>query len=362
MKKLIYSAALAVAGLMAIGTTYNVADTACIVFPQNGRDIFGLAQRNIYVIDGNRVSFIPQLNFEGDAEDFGILVPVPSLPELSTVNAQVFSEASFLTQPLVRSSGQGCGCDDDSNVFLAFPDEARFSAEDGAIVADDGVNIIFEEVVGAYNATVLQANNPGALTVWLQENGYQYELADSSVLAEYVQDNWFFVAMQLDPSQVPQFVDRWWSATTSPAKISFTYDQAELRYPLKATSISTGEKAEVLIYTISDKPMRFDGAEVEYANEIDGAEADIIAGRYPGLYDFISTGSFVTKLRKDFRRSEMDQDFMISPSEDRREFREIVYIDNAGFQLSGLILLVLLIKLRRRFFAGEVNRDAGKSV
>ena len=91
MKKVIYYSAVTLALLLTIGTNYNVGDTACILFPQNGRDIFGSAQRNIYVVDEGRVSLIPQINFEGNAEDFGIFVPVPNLPELSTVPGWIFS-------------------------------------------------------------------------------------------------------------------------------------------------------------------------------------------------------------------------------------------------------------------------------
>lgn len=348
VRKVIYAAALCVATLLTIGSFHNEAETMCVLFPAGGRDIFGVSQRNILIFDNGRISLIPQVQFEGDARDFGIVVPVPGLPELATVNGAVFAEASFLTQPLVRRSNKGCSCDDEVVVSPMFDTGAM--AENARV--DDmgnGVTIIYEEIVGTYQAVVLQATQAGALSTWLNDNGYRYNPADSSVLAGYVQQNWYFVAMKLDTNQVPPQIDVWWSAVTSPAKISFPYDEDALTYPLKISAISTNEKAEILVYTIADDPMRFAGARVEYANEIDRGEMSAIAGRYPALSQFLFEGRFMTKLRRTFRKSEMQQDVVIQPTDDRREYREIRYSDRGGFQFAGLLLLVFIIKNRRRF-------------
>ena len=320
------------------------------MFPQGGRDIFGVAQRNIIIVDENNVSLIPQVHFEGDAKDFGILVPVPANPKLSTVGRNIFTEASFMTQPLVRDANQGCGCDDGD--IIAGVRNLNVADEAGAVLENSksGVTIIHEQIVGTFQAVVLRATNAGDLTRWLNENQYRYNPADSSVLSEYVQKEWFFVAMKLDTSQAPPVIDQWWNATTTPAKITFAYSEESLTYPLKISAISTKEKVEVLVYTISRDPMRFEGAKVEYANEIDETELTLIANRYPALYDFLTTGSFVTKLRRTFRKSEMQNDLTLFPVDDRREFREIIYTNQAGMQFLGMLLLVFLIVKRRKFW------------
>lgn len=348
VRKLIYVAALSLATLLTIGSFHQDAETMCVLFPPGGRDIFGVSQRNIIIFDDGRVSLIPQVQFEGDARDFGIVVPVPGLPELATVNGSIFAEASFLTQPVVRRSNRGCSCDDEVTMSPIFG--ARAVAENARVdETGNGVTIIYEDIVGTYQAVVLQATQPAALTTWLNDNGYHYNPADSTVLAGYVQQNWYFVAMKLDTSQVPPQIDLWWNAVTSPAKISFPHEADGLTYPLKISAISTNEKAEILVYTIADDPMRFSGARVEYANQIDRDELSAISGSYPALSQFLFEGRFLTKLRRTFRRSEMQQDVIIQATDDRREYREIRYSDRGGFQFAGLLLLVLIIRSRRRF-------------
>lgn len=350
MRKTLYLFALLSAMFMVIGTSYETSESYCVIFPQGGRDIFGVAQRNIIIFDRDRISLIPQVNFEGDAKDFGILIPVPTQPELATVGSNIFTEASFMTQPLVRDANQGCGCDDSG--IIAGARNINVADQSGTMLENSksGVTIIYEQIVGTLQAVVLQTTNTSDLVEWLNENQYRYNPADSAVLSEYVQKEWFFVAMKLDTNQVPPFVDQWWSATTSPAKISFAYSGENLTYPLKISAISTKEKVEVLVYTIGKDPIRFEGAKVEYANEIDDAELALIASRYPTMYDFISPGSFVTKLRRTFRKSEMQNDLPLFPVDDRREFREIIYTNQAGLQFLGMVLLVLLLAKRRKFW------------
>ena len=252
-----------------------------------------------------------------------------------------------MTQPIIRQSTSGCGCDDNNQIVG--PSFLRGFAE-GDIVQDaaNGVTVIREEIVGMFQAAILQATSADDLTQWLNDNDYKFDPADAKVLGDYVAKNWFFVAMKLDSSQVPPFVNQWWAATTSPAKITFAHSNSSLTYPLKISAISTKERAEVLVYSIGKDPMRFPGAKVEYANEIDETEAESIALQYPTLSNYIPPGVFVTKLRRTFTKSEMQQDIEIETTDDRREFREVRYVNNSGFGLAGILILALVLFFNRR--------------
>lgn len=342
MKRIVGTGLIWFAFLLMFAVSYKEGDSYCVIFPQNGRDIFGVAQRNILIFREGLVSLIPQVHFEGNARDFGILVPVPAEPKLTTVGANIFTEASFLTQPLVREKDQGCGCDEDNSLAVRpFFDVA--SAGRGAVVEESsgGVTVIYEQMVGTFQAVVLQASSATDLTEWLAENNYHFDPEDAPLFEDYVAQNWFFVAMKLDTTQAPPFIDQWWNATTSPAKITFAHEGADLTYPLKISAISANEKAEVLIYAIGPDPRRFAGATLEYANEVTADELDAIAEQYPTLYDFINEGDFVTKLRRTFLKSEMQQDIPIFVTEDRREFREIRYRNRGGFGIFALGVVLL---------------------
>ncbi len=348
MKAIIRTAAIALALLLCVGVSYDTGESYCVIFPQNGRDIWGVAQRNILIIGESEVSLVPQVNFEGDARDFGILVPVPARPTLSTVGANVFTDASFMTQPVVRRNSEACGCDENQDVIfgpLLARDQANGSLVDSS---PEGVTVISEEIVGTFQAAILQATSASDLGQWLNSNDYRFNPEDSGILQEYVSNDWFFVAMKLDTNQVPPHIGRWWTATTTPAKLTYARAENALIYPLKVSALSTREKTEVLVYTISDDPMTFPGARTEYANALDEAEDESIAQQYPDLSDLIPSGSFVTKLRRTFSKQEMQEDIKIVPSDDRTEFREVQYVNSSGFGVWGLLVLALTIYLNRR--------------
>ena len=347
MRKIINMLAVWSALFLMVAVSYESGDSYCVIFPQNGRDIFGVAQRTILVFGEGEVSLIPQVHFEGDARDFGILVPVPAEPSLSTVGSNIFTEASFMTQPIIRQSTSGCGCDD-NNQIVGPPFLSRFAEGDLVQDAASGVTVISEEIVGLFQAAILQATSADDLTQWLNENNYKFDPADAQVLADYITKNWFFVAMKLDPSQVPPLINQWWAATTSPVKITFDYSNTSLTYPLKISAISTNERTEVLVYSIGKDPMRFPGAKVEYANEIDETEAESIALQYPTMANYIPPGVFVIKLRRTFTKSEMQQDIEIETTDDRREFREVRYVNNSGFGWAGILILALVLFFNRR--------------
>jgi hypothetical protein len=349
MKKIVNLGMIWLGVFLMTAVSYDTGQGYCVLFPQNGRDIFGVAQRTMLVFGERQVSLIPQVHFEGDARDFGILVPTPAEPQLSTVGANIFSEASFLTQPIIRQTSNGCGCDGDNQIFSPVLRAELADASSRVENSASGVVIIQETIVGMFQAVVLQASSAADLTQWLNENQYKFDPADSDLLQQYVDDDWFFVAMKLDPNQVPQFVNQWWAATTSPAKITFDFDGSQsLTYPLKISSISTNENAEVLVYTIGNDPLRFPDAKLEYANAIDEEEADAIAESFPTLAQFAREGTFVTKLRRVFSKSEMQNDIQITVTEDREEFREVRYMNNSSVGVVGLVLLLVCAWLNRR--------------
>ena len=116
----------------------------------------------------------------------------------------------------------------------------------------------------------------------------------------------------------------------------------------------------MLVYTISKKPMRFEGAKVEYSNKLNETELSAVASDYPAMHALLEPGYFLTKMRKNYRKSEMTEDFTIRPTDDDSEFREVIYTrQTAGTQFVGIIIFVLLLGNRHRFLQTRVKVKKG---
>jgi hypothetical protein len=71
----------------------------CFVFTWNKqKDINEPTQKAILLYDQGREDLVLQVKYEGPAEDFGWLIPVPALPEVRKGSMDYFYELSRLTQ------------------------------------------------------------------------------------------------------------------------------------------------------------------------------------------------------------------------------------------------------------------------
>ena len=61
----------------------------------------------------------------------------------------------------------------------------------------EGVTVISEQNVGAFDTVILTADNPMALTDWLDEHGYHHSIDDNAILQSYIDQRWIFTAMRL---------------------------------------------------------------------------------------------------------------------------------------------------------------------
>ncbi|MYE87465.1 DUF2330 domain-containing protein [Candidatus Poribacteria bacterium] len=310
----------------------------CVVFTPPEEELNGTGQRAFiaYNPQTQRVDLVPSINLTGEASEFAIVIPTPSIPKLDTVDRRIFRELNDLTLPVTRWRGGGgsSGC----NVFTT-EDSDSVATFDSAGEAE-GVTVISEQEVGAFDTVILTADNPMALTDWLDEHGYHHSIDDNAILQNYINQKWVFTAMRLSA----QFQDgrrrraQFFDATIDP--ILLTYTAERLIYPLRLTSISAREGADVTVYILTPNKMHFPSAKVEYANWITDSEHDAIRLRYPTLGSFIGESRYLTRLRRSFARTEMDIDFELVRHQDNQEFRRVRYM---GFtSLPDILLLGLM--------------------
>jgi hypothetical protein len=178
---------------------------------------------------------ILSVSFEGDAENFAWVIPVPNKPEIAVTNPELFWELSDFTAAKRRSwnwiTFWGCG-------GAAAPDQ-------------EGVDVIEEQVIGPYATAILSATNATALADWLNANGYIFPQEGEEIVSEYIGKEWYFVATKINAIEE----DTGYAlaeGAIEPIVLSFASD--EIVYPLRITSLSA-TAPEVLLYVITDHVM-----------------------------------------------------------------------------------------------------------
>lgn len=292
------------------------------------RDMYEPNQLAMIVFDDMVEKIIFQIDYEGDAEDFAWVVPVPGYPKLFSVEDDIFYELHKLTQP-PPPSNFGCGWG------AGVPTSG---------LEDEGVHVWEENQVGIYHTTTLSASDPNSLVDWLNDNGYAFPIEGQEMLDYYVQQNWFFVAMKIQHEETMNSSENYTGAI-QPIGIMFFSD--DMIYPLKISTLSTSfGGTEVLIYAFSDERVTFPEATEEYNKIVTPDELK----EYPILQGLIDETFVLTKLRKNFSAEEMDEDLILLPIPKYAALGNIIDLNSPVGQfvlIIGIFIFLLKIKKKR---------------
>jgi hypothetical protein len=142
----------------------------CFVFRWNKNiDINEPTQKAIIVHDAGREDLLLQVKYQGPLDEFGWLIPVPSLPTVEKGSMRPFYELSQLTQ---RQVGTHAGS-------VALGAETRGPQ-------NEAVTVIEIKTVGAYEVAILSAQDAGSLERWLKLHDYVIPEGKAGFINTYV--------------------------------------------------------------------------------------------------------------------------------------------------------------------------------
>jgi hypothetical protein len=367
VRRLLALSALFAAALWAVPQS---ADSACCYFAAKDKDILQPAQKAFLTWDDKEKveTFTVQPKFEGNAIDFGMVIPTPAKPKLDEMPRDFFKELAVFTilEPMDLNKYK--------NLYT------RKSASSGDESARSGhkkptVKVLEAGVVGSLDYKIIQASKADDLYEWLKDNKYSYS-GDEATLDFYIKKGWFFSVMKIDPMQMKKKKDGSYEGEVTPTR--FTFASEKLIYPLKITQISVKDHTEALFYvqaahkvdlqgdfsyeftwtpmwaqatgfalpeklseqerdwqkhvqgTVQDKlkkvndlrGKKHEPATLEWAKKISDKDLGIIEGKEKYnreapqtdienlklLKGYVKKGQFVTKLRKVFAKDEMSAD------------------------------------------------------
>jgi hypothetical protein len=151
-------------------------------------------ERIVFAQDGDRVEAHIQIQYEGPAEEFGWLVPVPDVPELLLSTDELFTQVTQATQPTYRLN-------------RVFPDQCQpNSGRGGSVpVADSGgfesgapdSPLVARQVIGSFDTATLRADDRQAMFDWLEQEGFFVPTGTEDVVGPYIKPGAYFVAVKL---------------------------------------------------------------------------------------------------------------------------------------------------------------------
>lgn len=195
------------------------------------------AERIIFTDNGDgTISAIIQIQYTGFDIDFSWILPIPvpitaedlEVPETADT---AFTELEVATNPRY--------------IPPPLPECAMIEFEDMVVesAAEEGVEVFAEGDVGPYEFVVIGSEDPEALVNWLRDNGYRVEEPMIPLIDVYVEEQFAFLAMRLQPEFGVQDIQ--------PIKI--TYPSENPMIPLRLTAVAANPDMAVLTWFFGER-------------------------------------------------------------------------------------------------------------
>ncbi|WP_420644625.1 DUF2330 domain-containing protein [Candidatus Leptofilum sp.] len=195
------------------------------------------AERIIFTDNGDgTISAIIQIQYTGFDIDFSWILPIPVPIEADAVEVPetavtAFTELETMTNPqFIPPPLPDCALDE-----MVVMSEA---AEDGG-----GVEVFSEGEVGPYQFVVVGSEDPDALVNWLRDNQYVVEDPMIPLINVYVEEDFVFMAMRLQPEFGVQDIQ--------PIKV--TYPSENPMIPLRLTAVAANPDMAVLTWFFAEQ-------------------------------------------------------------------------------------------------------------
>jgi hypothetical protein len=141
--------------------------------------LFNRASQVVLVRDKNRTVITMANDFEGNAEDFAVVIPVPTMIEREQINVgdrAVIEHLDAYTSPRLVEYHDG-------DPLPAASKELKRSAR------SRGVTIEAQYTVGEYDILILSARQSNGLVQWLKENDYRIPPGANRVVNSYLKQD-----------------------------------------------------------------------------------------------------------------------------------------------------------------------------
>jgi len=240
----------AVAGVVATPRTARAC--GCFALPSPATPVIQAGERILFAKDGSDVVAVIQVQYQGAADRFAWLVPLPAVPRVELGTDEVFTQLDRVTQPEFRLTTEVIRCDGTvsrtSGGFGCSADSAANGGDnftrvgDMGAAADAGSLLVAQAAVGPYEYAVLKADDRTELLQWLSDNRYFVPTGTDDALAPYIRPGAYFLAIKLRSGES--------TGDLVPIVLRYTADLPMI--PIMLTAVGAVPNMGILVYVLGE--------------------------------------------------------------------------------------------------------------
>ena len=234
---------------LAIGTT---AQAFCGFFVARAdTELFNEASQVVLVRDGDRTVITMANDFQGETEDFAIVIPVPTFIEREQINV---GDQSLIDHLDAYTAPRLVEYHDPDPCYRYYPHEsgmnypmsARSDMANAIQQASAmGVTIEATYTVGEYDILILSAEESDGLIRWLKANDYRIPDGAERVVGSYLKQDMRFFAAKVNLSEH----SRLGYANLRPIQVA--YESKRFMLPIRLGTLNAKAQQELFVYALT---------------------------------------------------------------------------------------------------------------
>lgn len=251
MKRFIFLLAFLIAPMIAPQTAFAFCG---FYVAKADAELFNGASKVIMTRNDDRTVITMANDFQGDAKDFAIVIPVPNVITKQQVNVtenRIIDHLDAYTAPRLVEYFDDDPCRPQMEMMrmsMASAPMASAVMADGASSAQAlGVTIEEQYTVGEYDILVLSAKQSDGLLTWLNQEGYKLPKGAKEILGSYIkQDMKFFVAkVNLEEHESSGF--------TYLRPLQVAYEDERFMLPIRLGTLNANGPQDLILMTLTKK-------------------------------------------------------------------------------------------------------------
>ncbi|MDY6941359.1 MAG: DUF2330 domain-containing protein, partial [Cyanobacteriota bacterium] len=247
---------VAIALIIALGAILWLASPALafcgFYVSQANSDLYNQASQVIIARDGDRTVLTMANDYQGDVQNFALVVPVPVLlteEQVRVGDPTILERLDTFSAPRLVEYFDRNPCSTIPEIGdAAISTMGRSSLPPGS-PSDEALGVTVESrfSVGEYDIVILSATESSGLETWLDRNGYQIPPQASQLLQPYIrQDMKFFVAkVNLEEFNASEY--------QSLRPLMMAFESPKFMLPIRLGTMNAQQEQDLIVYLLSPK-------------------------------------------------------------------------------------------------------------
>jgi hypothetical protein len=212
--------------------------------------LYNQASQVAIVRNGDRTVLTMANDYQGNAKDFALVVPVPVVLKKEQVKvneAQIITRLDAFSSPRLVEYFDNNPCDIRfyNETAPVMPSTANTPNKKREREGNLGVTVEAKFSVGEYDILILSAKESNGLETWLKQNGYKLPQGASELLSPYIRQQMKFFVAKVNLKEFDK------QGFTSLRPLSIAYESRKFMLPIRLGTVNAKSEQDLIVYLLS---------------------------------------------------------------------------------------------------------------